>query len=43
MPMRPTRAVSRSMLFGVAQVLQRVELQHDVEAVVLEQASPPRG
>ena len=37
MPTRPTRAVSQQHRFGVAQVLQCVELQHHVEALVLEQ------
>ena len=37
MPMRPTRAVSLQHALGVAQVLQGVELHHDVEAVVVEQ------
>ena len=40
MPMRPTRAVSRSIFSVLLQVLQRVELEHDVEAAVLEQRQP---
>ncbi len=40
MPMRPTRAVSTQHGLGVAQVLQRVDLQHDVEGGVVEHRQP---